>query len=199
MTRKPQTSVSSRRHLPPAFTMRSVPTILCLVAVFLLSAAAVSAEPGSEVPEHLLAPTQVEAIDSEQFAAVLAAHKGKVVLVNLWATWCIPCVQELPEIDLLQTRYRDRGLVVLAVSFDKLEKLDPDVREFFAEKAPNLISYLQTEEDEYDFVSVLDPEWIGGLPTSFFIDREGEVADHFIGRLTYQDMERRTLRLLGDD
>lgn len=172
-----------------------------LVAAFTAAFFATPAltEPGDELPDHLLEPTQVEAIDAEQFAAVLEAHRGKVVLVNLWATWCIPCVQELPEIDLLQTRYRDRGLVVLAVSFDKPEKLDPDVREFFAEKAPNLVSYLQTEEDEYDFVSVLDPEWIGGLPTSFFIDREGEVADSFVGRLTYQDMERRTLRLLDGE
>ena len=174
--------------------------LLCaLLAAVFLATPGISAEPRTELPEHLLNPTQVEAIDSEQFAAVLEAHKGKVVFVNLWATWCIPCVQELPEIDHLQTRYRDRGLVVLAVSFDKPEKLETEVREFFAKRAPNLVSYLQTEEDEYDFVSVLDPEWIGGLPTSFFIDREGEVADHFIGRLTYQDMERRTLRLLGDE
>ena len=184
----------------PTPTHPSLPLLgtLIVCCAVLVGAPSLASEEAVDLPEHLLQPTQVEAIDSEQFAAVLEAHKGKVVLVNLWATWCIPCVQELPEIDLLQTRFRDRGLVVLAVSFDKPEKLDPDVREFFAEKAPNLVSYLQTEEDEYDFVSVLDPEWIGGLPTSFFIDREGEIADSFIGRLTYQDMERRTLRLLGD-
>ena len=96
--------------------------------------------------------------------------------MNLWATWCIPCVQELPDLNLLQTRYRDRGLEIIAVSFDDPEALEAKVRPFFSKRAPDLVSYLQTEADQYDFVEVLSDEWFGALPTSFLISREGEVV-----------------------
>ncbi len=169
--------------------------VVALLVGLLMTALAVTADDAA-LPKHLLQPTQVETITAEQFSSVLSTHKGKVVLVNLWATWCVPCVQELPEIDLLQKRYKDQGLEVLAVSFDKASILESRVRPFFAKTAPNLVSYLQAEDDQFDFVSIFDPEWLGGLPTTFFIDRDGELADSFVGKLKYQDMESRVLKLL---
>lgn len=63
----------------------------------------------------------VRVVDEQQFAEVLARHKGKVVLVDFWATWCPPCVALLPHTAELGRRLAERGLVVLPVSFD-----DPD-------------------------------------------------------------------------
>ena len=151
-----------------------------------------------ELPARLLAPEQVEPISADEFQQVLAHHRGEVVLVNLWATWCIPCVQELPDLNLLQERFRDRGLRVLAVSFDDIGKLDDRVRPFFAEKAPALVSYLQTEDDQFTFVEPLDEEWIGAMPTSFFIDRTGEIVKRHTGRLLYRDLEKVILALLDE-
>jgi thiol-disulfide isomerase/thioredoxin len=151
-----------------------------------------------ELPAHLLAPEQVEPIDAEQFAQVLASHLGKVVVVNLWATWCLPCVQELPDFDLAQTRYRDRGLIVLAVSLDQAAILEERVRPFFAERAPNLVSYLQTEQDEFHFVETFDPEWVGTLPSTYFFDRKGDLREAHHGRLLYRDLEAKALPLLDE-
>ena len=86
---------------------------------------------------HLISPDQVEPISAAEFAAVLEHHRGDIVLVNLWATWCIPCIQELPELNELQKRYRDRGLTVLAVSLDDPDKLEDLVRPFFKKRAPD--------------------------------------------------------------
>jgi thiol-disulfide isomerase/thioredoxin len=158
--------------------------------------AAAMASAADPLPAHLLDPKQVEPITASQFAQLLEHRRGQVLLINLWATWCIPCVQELPDLSLLQERYRDRGLLVIGVSFDDLSRLDTRVRPFFAEKAPTLISYLQTEADQYAFVTPLDPDWVGAMPTSFFIDRAGEVAKSHAGRMLYRDLEREVLRLL---
>lgn len=174
------------------------------VATATLLGAAAAAQPAPAagpatpvpLPARLLEPSQVEPISAAQFAQVLEHHRGEVVLVNLWATWCIPCVQELPDLALLQERYGARGLKVIGVSFDDATRLETRVRPFFAEKAPTLISYLQTEADQFSFVTPLDPNWVGAMPTSFFVDRAGKVAKSHAGRMIYRDLEREVLKLL---
>ena len=136
---------------------------------------------------------------SSAFQKVLEHHRGKVLLVNLWATWCIPCIQELPELVELQKRYAERGLKVLAVSLDDLETLEERVRPFFAERAPGLVSYISAEEDSFDFVESLDSEWLGALPSSFFIDRQGKIRKAVSGRLTFRTFEKEILKLLDEE
>ena len=188
-------------------TQRSIlptPILLGLVLLaltpFASSLGAAESAAGSKetatLTDALLNPSQVEPISKEDFQGVLEHHRGQVVLVNFWATWCIPCVQELPELNLLQTRYQEKGLKVIAVSLDDLEKLEDRVRPFFAKTAPDLVSYLATDDD-YDFVGALDPDWFGALPTTFFIDRQGVVQSTHQGRLIYKQLEKE-VRLLLD-
>lgn len=167
----------------------------------LMGAALVATSPAvaedAAAADHLLDPDTIHPATAEQFRAVLEHHRGKVVVVNYWATWCIPCLQELPELDLLQERYADRGLVVLAVSMDDPEKLQDRVRPFFAKRAPGLVSYLaSSEDDSVDFVTSFDPEWPGALPTTMFFDRDGELNNIHLGRMLYAEFEEAVLELL---
>lgn len=174
---------------------RTVP-VLIAAAMFLAAAPGLASEP---LPEALLSPTQVEAISIEDFHRVLETHQGKVIIINFWATWCIPCVQELPELNELQKRFRDKGLMVIAVSLDDQDKLEDSVRSFFAKRAPDLISYLSTEEEPSDFVSSLDPEWLGALPSTYFLNGKGEVKKGATGRLSYQRFEELTNEMLAKE
>ncbi len=186
-----------RRHLDdprpwgrPAFAM-------LMVGLLALSSRSSALEAGADpLPERLLRPRAVEPISAADFGRVLEHHRGKVILVNLWATWCIPCIQELPELDLLQSRYRERGLVVLAVSADDLAKLEARVRPFFAKTAPELVSYLIADGDHHGFVAPLEPEWLGALPTTLFFDREGKHRSTHLGRVLYAELESEVLELL---
>ncbi len=167
-----------------------------LVVGLLVVAPPVLADDAAAV-DHLLDPDTVHPATADQFRAVLEHHRGKVVVVNYWATWCIPCLQELPELDLLRERYADRGLVVLAVSMDDPEKLEDRVRPFFAKRAPGLVSYLATAgENSVDFVMSFDPEWPGALPTTMFFDRGGELTNVHLGRMLYAEFEEVVLELL---
>lgn len=176
-------------------TARVVPASI-LIAALLFAALPVFSEEVASV-DHLLEPDTIHPATAEQFKAVLEHHRGKVVVVNYWATWCIPCLQELPELDLLQERYGDRGLVVLAVSMDDPEKLEDRVRPFFAKRAPGLVSYLASAGDNsVDFVMAFDPEWPGALPTTMFFDRDGELDNIHLGRMLYSEFEEAVLEML---
>ena len=156
-----------------------------LVVGLLVVALPVLADDAAAV-DHLLDPDTIHPATADQFRAVLEHHRGKV-----------PCLQELPELDLLQERYADRGLVVLAVSMDDPEKLEDRVRPFFAKRAPGLVSYLATAgENSVDFVMSFDPEWPGALPTTMFFDRGGELTNVHLGRMLYAEFEEAVLELL---
>ncbi len=102
----------------------------------------------------------------EQFA-------GKVVLVNFWATWCLPCVREMPSMERLYRSYKGRGLEILAISLDQGN--EQEVRDF-------------VKKLELTFPIVLDPGHeakalykVLGLPTTYLIDRRGRVVGYGMG------------------
>ena len=138
---------------------------------------------------ELLAPKTVEPISAAEFRQLLVHHQGKVVLVNLWATWCAPCLKELPELAKLQEQYRDKGLQVIAVTLDEPDILETRVKRLWRERAPTLPAYLQTEASSDKFVSVIDPAWAEIMPTNYVLDRAGKLKATLTGGKTLAEFE----------
>ena len=110
----------------------------------------------------------------------LAQYRGKVVLLNFWATWCPPCVQEMPS--LLELHREDPSLVILAVSIDE----DPGAYEKFISR------------HHIDFITVRDPAQKAAnlfhtdmWPETYVIDRKGVIRRKFIGSQDWTDPEIR--------
>lgn len=105
--------------------------------------------------------------------SAIRAQKGKVVLVNFWATWCKPCVAELPALSQLQKRYGKRGLKVLLVSADSpSDKLA--VSKALATRGQQKTFLIQG--DMFDFFDKYDPTFKGAiaLPRSYIYNRQGK-------------------------
>lgn len=137
-------------------------------------------EVGDRVPEY-----SAQSLSGQEIA--FADHRGEVVLINVWATWCGPCRVEMPPIQNLYSRFKDQGFTVLAVSIDTgpsyKEKVEEFVREF-----------------ELDFPVLLDPESrIGrvlqtiGVPETFVVDRQGRIIKRLIGATEWDSEANRAL------
>jgi cytochrome c biogenesis protein CcmG/thiol:disulfide interchange protein DsbE len=133
-------------------------------------------------------------LDGETFD--IEALRGSVVVLNIWATWCRPCVKEMPALQRLWVRNRDDGLVVVGVSVDNPAILMGDVG-----------SAVRTfvRDHELTFPIVLDSESrieagypYAGLPMTFVIDREGRIVERVIGPRAWDEapMESRLRSLL---
>jgi peroxiredoxin len=119
----------------------------------------------------------------------LSDYKGKVVLLNFWATWCGPCKVEIPEFVEAYSKYRDKGFVILGV----LSQDDPPQQELqafmseFKMNYPVMREHTQLEES-------LGELW--ALPTSFVIDRKGQVCSKHMGPYSMEALEREINGLL---
>ncbi|MEZ5420350.1 MAG: TlpA disulfide reductase family protein [Vicinamibacterales bacterium] len=162
-------------------TRRGLTVLLCVLG---LAAAGAAQEPARPAP-----PLDLPAADGS--AVSLASLRGKVVLVDVWASWCAPCKAAFPEYDRLHKEYRERGFEVLAVNVDE-RRADAD--RFLAGRTPAMTVV-------FDPAGVA-PERLGvrGMPTSFLIDRRGQIR-HVHEGFTTRDLatyRRRIEALLAE-
>ncbi len=111
-------------------------------------------------------------------AVSLKDYRGKIVLLDFWATWCAPCRLSIPELVELQKKYRDQGVVVLGISMDDPEMF-PDAY-ILAFKEAFKINYTILRGDQnvaVDYFGIKNMV----IPTLFVINREGKIADKIVG------------------
>lgn len=107
----------------------------------------------------------------------LADYRGKVILVNLWATWCGPCRKEIPILTELQKKHKEKGFVVVGLDVDEDES-EQLIREFATEMNINYQLGWIDEKSQREFLKLSRFE---GVPQSFLIGREGELMAIFTG------------------
>jgi len=134
--------------------------------------------------------------DPAEFRAALDARQERVVLVNFWATWCRPCLKELPALIGLEKKYAARGFELLAVSLDDPADQETIVRPFLAKWFPELRSLIRRSPDMDSMVSVVDPAWNEVLPTSYVLDGSGRVRARLQGGKPVEEFEAAILPLL---
>lgn len=169
--------------------MRTSPLLMLLIGLLAAcgtpdapapDAAAPALTPGELVAVDRPAPDfSMETLDGAVFS--MAEQQGKVVLVNFWATWCGPCIVEMPDLVAIHEAWEDRGFTVLGVSQD-------------IEGAEVIAPFVA--EHGITFPIVMDPdntlgEAFGGiyaLPTTFVIDPEGNIMGRFMGIFPIEEM-----------
>jgi len=135
------------------------------------------------------APLNFTLKDIQNKDVKLADYKGKVLVIDFWATWCGPCKLEIPGFVDLQTKYGAQGLQFLGISVDdKVEQLKPYVAEF-------KMNYPVLQGLDHDDVQdAFGPIW--GLPTTILIGRDGKICRKHQGMATKETFEREIKSLL---
>ncbi len=118
-------------------------------------------------------------IDEAGYRKLLAQHKGQVLLVDFWATWCEPCLVELPQLVKLQGKLRGR-FKLITVSADEPEQ-EADAARIVQKFGVPPPAYIKRVQDDQIFIDSVDPKWSGALPALFLYDRQGRRVQSFIG------------------
>ena len=141
--------------------------IISTSILFLLSCSTKETTTTDQLPEKLV--DRIQLVDMDGNAIDLGQYRGKTIFLNYWATWCKPCIAEMPDIDECAKILADEDFVFLAASDEKIDKIS---------------SFLQ--ESNYSFTivhskrSVFDMD-IMALPTTMIINKEGEIVYNEVG------------------
>ena len=138
----------------------------------------------SVLPAHT-----ISRLSFDQITTYVTEERGKPLLVNFWATWCEPCVEELPDlITLYETHHKD-GLDMVGFSADFPEQTDKVVKPFVkSHKIPYPI-YVADPDDQDTLINYFSKEWSGAVPGTFLYDSSGRLIRMRIGKMSYEEME----------
>jgi thiol-disulfide isomerase/thioredoxin len=140
-------------------------------------------------------PAGLIPLDEAGFQKLIASGKGQVLLVDFWATWCAPCRAEMPQLVALESRYRSRGLKLIAISADEPEQ-EVGALEFLRKHNVALPAYIKRPRDDDRFINSIDPKWSGQLPALFLYGRQGAKARSFFGETDLAALEAAVRKLL---
>lgn len=176
------------------------PTVLFVLAL-IVTLGCHSEKPNAQPKPQPTGPVQ-KVGNSETLAKLVEQHQGKVILIDFWATWCVECVEKIPEIVTLSRRFPD-DLVVIAVSFDDPSQLDAAVK------------YLEKQDVPFDLIvseagagtaSAEDFDIPGDLPFYRLLDRDGKLHAQFYADLSsiekgypLEELEPRVSELVNEN
>ncbi|QUL53501.1 redoxin domain-containing protein [Paenibacillus tritici] len=131
---------------------------------------------GELAPDFTLLTTDGEGLS-------LSDYRGKRVIVNLWATWCSPCIAEMPHLQSFYSDYQDEGLELIAINLTESEAKQEDIHQF-------IDKYQLTFPIVFDKGSeVADLYQVTTIPTTFILNSKGEIEQKIVGPMTYEIIE----------
>jgi thiol-disulfide isomerase/thioredoxin len=151
------------------------------------------------------APTlaHVKEIDAEGLRKLLQrgeAQAARPLLINFWATWCVPCRKEFPDLVKIGNDYRGRPIDFALISADDVSEIKISVPKFLREmRATAMPAYLLNATDTEAAISQVDPRWGGELPATFIFDRQGKLAYKHFGIIDPAELREEINKVMDNE
>jgi len=141
-------------------------------------------------------PVEIIEADLDGIKEVLANKTNKYRLINVWATWCGPCVVEYPDFVTMQRMYGARDFEFVSISTDGLKKKDK-VLEFLKANNSAVKNYLYTAENKYPLIEAVDKNWSGSLPYTLLVAPGGKVVYAHGGVIEPLEVKKEIMKVIG--
>ncbi len=165
-----------------------VSALAALTATVMTAAAPAAPDPPPRPGPHLLPASATDVLQA------VRAPGARVVLVNVWATWCLPCREEMPGLLRLRHAYAGRGLRLILVSGDFSSDAD-QAAAFLREQKVDFPTFIKKGAD-MEFIDAFDPQWSGALPATFIYDGQGTLRHTIHGKASYEQLEEKVRNIV---
>jgi len=120
-------------------------------------------------------PVTLDSISEQGIKDLLQNHSDKLRLINVWATWCGPCVTEFPEFITMNRMYRKRDFEFISISADETAK-ENKALQFLQRQQASTKNYIFSGESKYKLIEAIDPKWQGALPYTLLVEPGGKIV-----------------------
>ena len=149
----------------------------------------------AERAKYAKEPVTIEEIGIPQLKELIKNDGINYKLINVWATWCGPCVIEFPSFVDMHRMYRNREFEMISISFDEPER-KPNALNFLKKKTASMKNYI-IKGDRYEFIEAIDKKWEGALPYTLFIGPGGKIIYSKQGIIDELEMKRTVAESIG--
>lgn len=130
---------------------------------------------------------RISLLNEAKLDSLIHNRNGNILLLNVWATWCIPCREEFPDLVRLVKVYQKENISIVGISADFPDEIDDKIIPFLMKQRVNFENYVQNFENQEDFINKLNPEWRGALPATFVYDKSGKLQEFLVGKQTFEE------------
>ena len=138
--------------------------------------------------EHYI--NEVALIDSSGLDSLIQERNGKVLLINMWATWCVPCREEFEDLIQLAAYATNKPIEIVGISVDYPDEIESKVKPFLAQQQVNFKIYVQNFDEQEALINQLNKDWSGALPASFIYDARGKQKVFVQGKHTLESFKK---------
>ena len=138
---------------------------------------------------------EVSEITIDELNDIIKNRNEKVLLINIWATWCVPCKEEFPDLIKISDKYGEK-IELIGISIDYPDEVESKILPFLNKLKPNFINYVNVENDAEKFINNLNSEWSGAIPATFFYDSEGKQILFYEGKMSFEEIENEVLKMI---
>jgi thiol-disulfide isomerase/thioredoxin len=128
----------------------------------------------------------IPVIDETWLEEKIKNRNGRILFVNVWATWCQPCVEEFPDLVKIYSEYKDADFEFLSISVDLQSEINSNVKPFLIDQKADFPVVVADETKAEQIINILSSEWSGAIPATFIYDKKSEQKDFIIGARDYE-------------
>ena len=139
----------------------------------------------------------VQLIDREGLQKIISERNGKPLLINFWATWCVPCREEFPDLIKFYSNFKNK-VDVIAISVDYPKEIETKIQPFLDNLNPGFNTYVYSERDQEALINMINKDWSGSLPATFIYDTEGKQISFHNGKMNYKDFKNSVSKLINN-
>jgi thiol-disulfide isomerase/thioredoxin len=141
----------------------------------------------------------IQLLSEQGFQKLVRDRNGKILLLNFWATWCGPCVEEFSDLIKLSKFYGNNGVEVIGVSVDYPDEAESKVIPFLKKHHVTFKIYVAKFDKQEDFINTVDSSWNGAVPATFIYGPRGNRLYSWIGQGTYSRFKREIEKMKADE
>lgn len=146
----------------------------------------------------LNAQIKVESLNRRGLEKIVKERNGKVLLLNIWATWCVPCREEFPDLVKVANKFAKDKVEVIGISTDFPEDMKSKIIPFLKKKNVNFTNYISAFKNDEELINFINKDWNGALPATVIYDQTGNKVAFLEGKKSYADFIEQLNRLIPE-